>query len=311
MSKHQPPRAIDARQQRSEDPFSHLPPGTTPADYLNYVDRHWDILSSFAYEAYLDLGRGFLLLDWDLSLDRVLSLMPPDLKQSNQREIAASAAQAGSATLLCPILYVGEKGSLFPVFEKFGVIDDRWKALLGRYDPQNSLVLALSWGNTPNHVGNMMVRTLAIAGRPAPADAYINTSAALREFRFLTGSNTAAPCIQDRAIRVMQVRLQYDEKLRHELRLVYDHGVAEFGSGVVVAVPIGDGWVEAVFAPVGDLAPLLEADPTTPQFQAAIATVSACQPDTQVAVVLTSQLGVLPLAYHACCLDISKGGDRA
>ena len=302
-----PPAVMDLRHNQSREMFDNLPPGTTSADYLKYLDQNWDVIATFAYDSFLREGKGALILDWDLSLDAHLSLLSPDFKRLNTLN-----DQSGKQQLNCPIFYLGERSALtrFAGQEFFTPDIQR---LIQNYDPENMIVLFLCWGYAPNIAGHIMGRTLALAGHKTPMQLYVENSDRQQEFSFFAGSNEAPPAPpSSRVVRAFQASVEHSYEFRQALRSAYDQGFQKHGKGAVLAIPDPTGkHIQPVFVPVAEVAKALGADTTSRPFEQAVTIIDICKPETQVAAIVVSEAihTASDFIYYSFLMNIS-GSDR-
>jgi hypothetical protein len=170
------PQVRDERPNKKTSPFAHLPPKVTPDCYMSFLNDHWDVFAALAYEGYLKEGKGLILVDWDLSFNRVLgnALMSPSCNSLQ--------AIALDNRLSMPTFFAGMNGVLFQEDVNCDFFSENCRSLINRYDPETSLVLALCWGFSPTVRGEMMIRTLALANGMNPREAYAALGSRLSEF---------------------------------------------------------------------------------------------------------------------------------
>lgn len=297
---------VDLRPDKSQPAFSNLPPDTTSDEYLAYLEQHWDVLAGFAYESFLNEGRGALILDWDLSLDRYLSLLSPEMRQSNQGDRVIVNRQ-----LNCPVFYLGERSHL--IGKGDGWLDEiDARRLIQRHDPANSVVLLLCWGFSQGKTGHVMGRTLALAHKKPPSQLYID-GVPLQEFAFFAGSNEAPPPPPaSRLVRSFRVNVEHEPECRNTLRAAYDKGFREWGKGAVLALPESSEDVSLIYLPAEDLERALGADVHSRAFQQATAIIDLCRSDSQVAVIVVDEgfLGGDSFKYYSFLFQIGSGDER-
>jgi len=295
-------RLFDVRPNQSRGAFENLPPGTSAQDYLNYLDRNWDLMAGFAYQMYLNEGRGALILDWDLSLDAQVSLLSPDLRKRNHPDAVISNRE-----LNCPIFYLGDRGLL----SRDWLTSDR-RRLIQQYDPETMIVLFLSWGVTPGRSGNIMGRTLALAGGKSPKQLYVENADRQREFSFLSGSDEAPPpaAPESRAIRAFYAEIESSPEFRRSLKKEFVRGFQAKGKGAIVVIPMPErDSVMPIFVPVAELPQALGADVQSSPYQQLLSIMDMCNPQTQVAAIAVSEEVRTGenFTYYSCLLNIPEG----
>lgn len=302
----QRPPVIDIRPDQSRDMFDNLPPGTTSDDYLKYLDQNWDVIATFAYNSYLREGRGALILDWDLSLDAHLALLPPDLKKLNSLDNRIVNRQ-----LNCPIFYLGQRSAISQALGPDFFTTDIQR-LIGCYDPEIMIVLFLCWGFAPDRRGHIMGRTLALANHKTPMQLYVDNADRQQEFSFFAGSNQATPPPpSSRVIRAFQGSVEHSPEFRQALRTAYDQGFQKHGKGAVLAIPDPSGkHIQPIFVPAAEVAQALGADIASRPFQQAATIIDICKPETQVAAIVVNEAihTASDFVYYSFLMNIS-GGD--
>lgn len=164
----------DFRVDKTDGPFDSLPNHISPQDYLRFVQEHWLSLAALAYEGYLQEGKGVLLVDWDLTLNQHLKLV-------SQRSNSAEAI-ALDGRLHCPVMYVGERGSLLQQLFA-GRWDSTWQEKIDKYDPASMVIVVLAWGcDRSLQQWCSYAQTLTVKNAATPIQAYIENSGRLSEF---------------------------------------------------------------------------------------------------------------------------------
>jgi hypothetical protein len=295
---------VDARPDQSLDMFDNLPPGTSSEAYLEYISQNWDLMAGFGYEMFLNEGRGALILDWDLSLDAQISLLSPDIRRRNQLDQAIANRE-----LNCPMFYLGDRSALTQALGRDWFSPAMHRLIQG-YDPKRMIVLFLCWGASPNSIGNIMGRTLALAGARTPKQLYIENASRQKEFSFLIGTDEAPPSApESRIVRTFYAEVESSADLRRSLKAEFGKGFAEKGRGALALYPMPEeGSVMPIYVPIAELPKMLGTDVQSRPYQQAIAIMEMCNPQNQVAVILISEdirTGD-SFTYYSCLLNIPE-----
>lgn len=265
-----------------------LPPGTTPEDYFKYLECNWDTMAAFAYESYVNQGRGLLIVDWDLTMDACVEFLTPELKQLRGNN--------------CPMFYVGERNGLFSLFHNQSDFA-QWNEIVQKYDPEIMIILALSWNFHPEQGSRMMARSVAMVGRKSPIQLYVENGDRLQEFTFWSGTNQSVKPHGNQMVRSFQAEILGNPEFGGKVRRAFDEGWQKRGRGAVLAIPRGSDYFEAIYVPKSQFAEAL-GDEGSRAFDQLLSIADLCNPDIQVTVIVidsdlkSDTFGYFPFLFH-------------
>lgn len=296
---------IDIRPDQSTDVFANLPPGTTQEGYMKFLERNWELMGAFAFESFLHEGRGVLVLDWDLSLDKRLNLLSPELKRLNQIDRVKVFGEFN-----CPIFYVGESSPMVRAGGRDILSEDMW-GLAARYKPEVMIVLLLCWGFVDeSNPGSIMGRTIVLPGLKDPMAAYIERGNQFGDFSFMVGTNEKprAP-IQSRIVRAFEANVGVNASFRRSLRNRYDQGREQDGPGVLCAIPNeeADG-MNLIYLPMDMVHKALGSDPPSNPYQQLLFMLENGDPDEYVVAIAVDEkrFSQENFTYYALAFRIPK-----